>query len=85
MVRWVEPVVEGGAEPEYPAHTLRLIDAAKGEAEHGATTEEADDETTEATLAIVALVPGAVGALVGAVGFARAPNGAVSDVDGRVT
>lgn len=42
VVRWVEAVVEEAPEPEHPAPTLRLVDAAEGEDEHGAATDDAD-------------------------------------------
>jgi uncharacterized protein YcnI len=85
VVRWVDPVVEGAPEPEHPAPTLHLVDAAEGEDEHGATTGEDgggsdasvaasastdDDDGDGATpLAVVALVLGVLGAVLGTLGF----------------
>ena len=58
-VDWIDPTVEGEAEPERPAPTLRLVAADGGEDAAAAPPVEEDDDGTD-TLSIVALVVGVV-------------------------
>ncbi|WP_448624044.1 YcnI family copper-binding membrane protein [Geodermatophilus sp. URMC 64] len=70
-VAWVEPSVEGQAEPEHPAPTLSLT-AAGDEAAPAATTPTAGTEDEGNGLAVTALVVGIVGLLAGIAGVALA-------------
>jgi periplasmic copper chaperone A len=87
VVRWIEEVPEGGEEPEHPVPTLALVASAGDEhgggadaeeasdepadgAEAAATTSESDDDGTDA-LAVVALVVGALGVLLGGLALIR--------------
>ena len=83
---WIEPTVEGQAEPQYPAPTLSLsatdggaTDAHGGPADEGSTGATGDDATatdTAATggdgdgLAVTALVLGGLGLVAGVAGLA---------------
>ena len=58
-VDWIEPTVEGEAEPERPAPTLQLVAADGGEDAAASPTVEEEDDGTD-TLSIVALVVGVV-------------------------
>jgi uncharacterized protein YcnI len=71
-VSWIEPTVEGQAEPEHPAPVLSLSAAsADAPADPTATTPAATaDDSGTSGLAVTALVVGLVGLLVGAVGIA---------------
>jgi hypothetical protein len=69
-VAWIESIPASGEEPEHPAPTVQLV-AAGGPATGSATTPDAEDEDSD-TLAIVALVVGAAGLVIGALGFATA-------------
>jgi uncharacterized protein YcnI len=69
-VSWIEPSVEGQAEPEHPAPTLaRTADGAEttGTTTAGATTGSDDDGTSG--LAVTALIIGVVGLLAGLAGL----------------
>jgi periplasmic copper chaperone A len=72
-VAWVEPTVEGHAEPEHPAPTLSLAaasdDAATPEA---STTEAASSDSGTSGLAVTALIVGIVGLLAGIAGVVLA-------------
>jgi len=80
-VRWIETQAEGAPEPEFPAPTLTLTagsgdehggsdDASSGEAA-SADTGGGDDSSSD-TLAIIALVVGGLGLIVGGVALVRA-------------
>jgi uncharacterized protein YcnI len=88
-VAWIEPTVEGQAEPEHPAPVLTLA-AASAEGSDTATTPAPDAASDEGPsgLAVTALVVGVVGLLTGITGVALAlaarrrttePVGAVSE------
>jgi uncharacterized protein YcnI len=68
-VAWIEPSVEGGAEPEHPAPVLNLA-AADGGSDTAATTPDAGagDEGTSG-LAVTALIVGIAGLLAGLAGL----------------
>jgi len=76
VVRWIEEAGPGGEEPEFPAPVLRLTAA---EGENGGEEASAadvdvgseDDEDSD-TLAVVALVVGALGLLAGVGGIVLA-------------
>lgn len=85
VVRWIETTPEGGAEPEHPAPVLTLVEGG-GEGEtHGAATAESpalpkdvakqSDVDGAKTLAIVAIVVGAIGALLGVGALVRGRAG----------
>lgn len=59
VVRWVDPVKEGEPEPEHPTPTLTLTAAA----DTTSSTSNSNDDSK--TLAIVALVLGAIGTIAG--------------------
>jgi uncharacterized protein YcnI len=83
---WIEPTVEGQAEPQYPAPTLSLSAAADGASDaHGGSTDEGstgtagggttDTDTAAADgdgdgLAVTALVLGGLGLVAGVAGLA---------------
>lgn len=83
IVRWIEETPASGEEPEHPAPLLRLV-ASSGD-EHGDTTADndtpsgvtisntasQDDVDSAQTLAVVALVVGALGLIAGAFGIVR--------------
>jgi periplasmic copper chaperone A len=78
VVRWIEETPAGGEEPEFPAPVLTLTGEAGGHAEEGgeettpAATEvaaEDEDEGESDALAVVALVVGAAGLVVGGAAF----------------
>ncbi len=80
VARWIELTPAGGAEPERPAPVLMLEKATAGADHHAAaadTTSEAsatsdsDGNSSSDTLAIVAIVVGALGVIIGGVAFAR--------------
>ena len=80
VVRWIELTPAGGVEPEHPAPVLTLEKAAAGADHHAAaadTTSEASatsdshDDSSSDTLAIVAIVVGALGVIIGGVALAR--------------
>src|SRR4051812_14475510 len=62
-VAWIEPQAQGQPEPEHPVPTVQLVAAGSGDVAAG-SGDDADDN--DYTLAIVALVVGALG-LIGAV------------------
>jgi uncharacterized protein YcnI len=73
VVRWIEETGPGGEEPEFPAPVLKLTAA---EGEDGGDDESAadvdvggDDEDDSDTLAVVALVVGALGLVAGVGGI----------------
>jgi uncharacterized protein YcnI len=79
-VRWIDATEEGAPEPEHPAPVLTLT-ASTGD-EHGGGSDEAaaptddgddgdDSDDSSNTLAIVALVVGGVGVILGGVALAR--------------
>jgi uncharacterized protein YcnI len=81
VVRWIEEATAGGEEPEHPAPVLRLVagddshgdgadeaGAAEGESAAGADTESSGDDGN--TLAVVALVVGALGLVAGSAALA---------------
>lgn len=78
VVQWVEPTLSGHTEPEHPAPVLVL--SAGGASSAGASTTPTVAATSTAkardgsarTLAIVGIVVGVAGLLVGAAGFRRA-------------
>jgi uncharacterized protein YcnI len=85
VVRWIEIPEEGAPEPELPAPVLTLTPGSGdghgggGEEEEPATGEETaaeaeneDDDSSSNALAIVALVVGGLGLVVGGVALARA-------------
>jgi periplasmic copper chaperone A len=59
-VAWIDPTVEGDAEPERPAPTLHLVAADGGQDVAAAPTVEEDEDDGTDTLSIVALVVGVV-------------------------
>ena len=73
VVRWIEPTLEGGEEPEHPAPAITLV-AASDEAAAPAAAGDADDggDGDGTTLAVIALVVGGLGLIVGIAGFATA-------------
>lgn len=71
-VAWIDQSTEGGAEPEHPAPTLQLA-AGSGDDAHGSGSSDSSsssDDSSSDTLAIVALVVGALGLVVGGVALA---------------
>jgi uncharacterized protein YcnI len=89
VVRWIEPTPLDGEEPQHPAPTVSLVTA--GDDAHGHTDEgsavagssdeavagddDNDDDGDGSTLAIVALVVGALGLVVGAAALATGRRG----------
>lgn len=86
VVRWIEPTPASGEEPEHPAPTLRLVEgsgddhgdatASSGGEETAsgvtvANTASQDDVDSAQTLAIVALIVGALGLIAGGVAIFR--------------
>ena len=76
VVRWIEVTPAGGQEPEHPAPVVTLTKAAAGADHHAATADEAastksSDSSSSDTLAIVAIVVGALGVILGGVALAR--------------
>jgi uncharacterized protein YcnI len=69
-VRWIEKRPAGGAEPDHPLPELKLTAASPSTASATVTTSTKHDDNTAKTLAIVALIVGAIGLLVGVGGFA---------------
>jgi uncharacterized protein YcnI len=65
VVTWNEPMLEGGTEPEHPAPVLTLVKAADAGA---ATTGDDGDESN--TLAMAALLVGALGVVLGGAALA---------------
>ena len=70
VVAWIDPTVEGQAEPEHPAPTLRLA-APTGDSAATAPAASSTDGGTSG-LAVTALIVGLVGLLVGAAGVVLA-------------
>ena len=70
VVAWIDPTVEGQAEPEHPAPTLRLA-APTGDSAATAPAASSTDGGTSG-LAVTALIVGMVGILVGAAGIVLA-------------
>ena len=79
-VSWIDPTTPGGAEPEHPAPTLLLTAAESGGDSSSASSSDASTpavtatvvkKETNNTLAIIALIVGAVGLIIGAVALAR--------------
>jgi uncharacterized protein len=82
-VSWIDPVVEGQAEPEHPAPVLALTTATGDEHGGTASSDASSDASNPAvtatvvkkesnnTLGIIALIVGAVGLIIGAVALAR--------------
>jgi periplasmic copper chaperone A len=81
-VAWIEPFPAGGEEPELPVPTLALVAPASGAGESGAavpaepttTPEDTDSGDSSNTLAVIALIVGALGLLVGGAGLMIARN-----------
>ena len=76
VVRWIEVTPAGGQEPEHPAPVVTLTKAAAGADHHAAAADEAastksSDSSSSDTLAIVAIVVGALGVILGGVALAR--------------
>jgi uncharacterized protein YcnI len=73
-VSWIEETPEGGEEPDHPAPAIALTES-EGEHGHGeedehaeqaaATTVSSDDDGSSDSLAVVALIVGALGLLAG--------------------
>jgi uncharacterized protein len=93
VARWIEETPASGEEPEHPAPTLLLVAATGDEHGSGAAAEEAatDDATEEAaatssdsdddssdTLAIVALVVGGLGVILGGLALVRSRSASSS-------
>ncbi|HEY4624624.1 MAG TPA: DUF1775 domain-containing protein, partial [Blastococcus sp.] len=72
-VAWIDPTVQGQAEPEHPAPTLTLA-SSSGSTEATSSSQAASSSTGSGTsgLAVTALIVGIVGLLTGAVGVALA-------------
>jgi uncharacterized protein YcnI len=68
VVRWIDPVKDGEPEPEHPAPRLTLI-AADSAAAGSGSSNGSDNDTT---LAIIALVLGAIGTIAGVTGVVLA-------------
>lgn len=90
VVRWIEETPAGGEEPEHPAPVLRLADAATGEDTTATTAGGGDEDASGLTvrnvasrddvdsaqsLAIVALIVGAIAVVAGAAGIFRRRSG----------
>ena len=73
-VAWIDPTVEGQAEPEHPAPALSLVAASEDGAgtPTTATAPAADSDDDSSGLAVTALVVGSVGLLAGLAGVALA-------------
>ncbi|MEH1127627.1 YcnI family copper-binding membrane protein [Micromonospora sp. CPCC 206061] len=73
--RWIEEPTEGGAEPEQPAPVLALNAASTASpsaaADAGSSDPESDSGAVPITLAIVGLVAGLGGLVLGGLAFAR--------------
>ena len=89
-VSWIDPTPPGGPEPEHPAPELQLTAAA---ADSGSDSSSSPSSTasstavvgatvvkkeTNNTLAIIALIVGAIGVIVGGVALSRARGGQAS-------
>jgi uncharacterized protein YcnI len=82
-VRWIEETPAGGEEPDYPVPTLALVAAAADDHGDGAEAEEAatdgeqaaspseDSDDDSNALAVVALVVGGVGVVLGGLALIR--------------
>src|SRR4051794_18170194 len=72
-VAWIDPTVQGQAEPEHPAPTLTLA-SSSGSTEATSSSQAASSSTGSGSsgLAVTALIVGIVGLLTGAVGVAPA-------------
>src|SRR3954449_12375387 len=70
-VAWIDPTVQGQAEPEHPAPTLTLA-SSSGSTEATSSGQAASSSTGSSGLAVTALIVGIVGLLTGAVGVALA-------------
>ena len=70
-VAWIEPMNADGSEPERPAPTVALV-AASGGGEHGGSAASTTDDGDSNTLAVVALIVGGLGLVVGIGGIAMA-------------
>ncbi|HEY8057405.1 MAG TPA: YcnI family protein, partial [Acidimicrobiales bacterium] len=69
-VSWIEETPEGGEEPDHPAPAITLTEAEgeghdHSEEEAAATTVSSDDDGSSDSLAVVALIVGALGLLAG--------------------
>jgi uncharacterized protein YcnI len=62
-VAWIEPTPSSGEEPEHPVPTLQLVSAGSEDSSSGG------DDDDSSTLAVVALVVGAVGLVAGVAGL----------------
>jgi uncharacterized protein YcnI len=85
VVRWIEETPPGGEEPEFPAPVLELTGEGGGHGDDAAEpagddaqvrATDDDGEGDSDTLAVVALVVGAVGVLLGAGAFVQGRRGA---------
>jgi uncharacterized protein len=86
VAQWIDPTVEGQAEPEHPAPVLTLT-AATDDHHGGTESSEASDASSPAvtatvvkkesnnTLGIIALIVGGIGLIVGIVALTRARGG----------
>ncbi len=78
VVRWIETASAGGAEPEHPAPVVTLEKVAEGSDHHAAASDtetasgtKSSDDSSSDTLAIVAIVIGALGVILGGVALVR--------------
>lgn len=74
VVRWIEPQVTSGPEPEHPAPVLTLTKASSGTASSTASTSAPSASSSDGTarlLGIVGIVLGALGVGVGGLAMAR--------------
>jgi uncharacterized protein YcnI len=80
VVRWIEATPASGEEPEHPAPVVTLEKAAEGADHHAAeaagndeeaATSDSHDDSSSDTLAIVGIVVGSLGVILGGVALTR--------------
>lgn len=80
-VRWIEEPGADGSEPEHPVPTLTLVDATDeggSEAAVPISADSEDDDDSSNTLAIVALVVGGLGVILGGLALVRSRSASSS-------
>lgn len=72
IVRWIETPSSNGVEPEHPAPVLTLTKGGDGTTPAATSTSSSSSNDPGKTIAIIALIVGAVGLVVGGIALVRA-------------